>query len=200
VSALSSMVWRNFRLSAVQLATSQVGVRVRGSFGLLRNEVRSSISASKLRSCGKGVIFRYPIKIEFPENVEIGNRVSLGTYLHIWGAERVSIGNNVLIGSHVAISSVTHDYTLENMFDSVVAAPISIEDDAWIGTHAVILPGVTVGKGAVIAAGCVVTEDVPPRSIVAGVPGRVVKVRPPEDDMDPSLDVDAPGDYRSARV
>ena len=82
-----------------------------------------------------------------------------------------------MIASHVAISSVTHDHTGPAMWRTVVTRSIHIEEDAWIGAHAVILPGVTVGRGAVVGAGSVVTHDVPPYAIVAGVPARILRYR-----------------------
>jgi acetyltransferase-like isoleucine patch superfamily enzyme len=90
----------------------------------------------------------------------------------------VNIGDRVMIGSHVAITSLTHDYTAVAMNGTSLARPIVIEDDVWLGTHCVILPGVRVGCGAVVAAGAVVTKDVPPYTVVAGVPARLLKRRP----------------------
>jgi acetyltransferase-like isoleucine patch superfamily enzyme len=81
-----------------------------------------------------------------------------------------------MISSHVAITSLGHDTTAPVMLGTAICAPVIIDDDVWIGAHCVILPGVHVGQGAVIGAGAVVTRDVPPRSIVAGVPATVIKV------------------------
>lgn len=110
--------------------------------------------------------------------IELGDDVSLAGFIHIWGGGGVQVGNRVMIGSHTAITSVTHDYSAETMYGTVVVNPVIIKDDVWIGSHAVILPGVTIGEGAVVGAGCVVTRDVPPRAIVTGVPGRIVRLRP----------------------
>jgi maltose O-acetyltransferase len=90
----------------------------------------------------------------------------------------VEIGNRVMIASHVAISSLTHDHSRQSMRHSpVVQKKIVIEDDVWIGAGAVILPGITLGHGAVVGAGAVVTKDVPPYSIVVGNPARILKMR-----------------------
>ena len=78
-----------------------------------------------------------------------------------------------MIGSHVAISSLTHDHRSVKMHDTMIAKPVIIEDGVWIGSHAVILPGVTVGAGAVIGAGSVVTRDVAPYAVVYGVPAAI---------------------------
>ena len=113
-----------------------------------------------------------------PGEVRFGNEVTIAAYVHIWGKGGVTIGNRVMIGTHVSISSLTHDYATEVMFGSLIQKAVKIEDDVWIGSNAVIMPGVVVGCGAVVGAGAVVTRDVPPRAIVVGVPARIIKYRP----------------------
>jgi acetyltransferase-like isoleucine patch superfamily enzyme len=130
-----------------------------------------------LGRCGKRVDAQLPFVIAGPRQVEIGDDVSFSGFLHIWGMGGVQIGNRVMIGSHVAISSLTHDPAAAVMKGTCIAKPVVIEDDAWLGAHAVILPGVRVGRGAVVAAGAVVTKDVPARMIVAGVPARPMRRR-----------------------
>jgi maltose O-acetyltransferase len=84
-----------------------------------------------------------------------------------------------MIASHTAIVSLTHDYTRPDMrFAPAIGASVVIEDDVWIGAHAVIMPGVTIGRGAVVGAGAVVRDDVPPFAIVAGIPARLIRYRP----------------------
>ena len=140
----------------------------------------SELLKLRLGRCGSHVYLHSPLVIENGECVSVGDDVVIGAFVHIWGGGGVMIGHRVLIASHVAITSLTLSYTGPRVRETIRAAPIDIGDDAWIGTHAVILPGVRIGAGAVIGAGSVVTRDVPPRSIVAGVPARIVKNRPPE--------------------
>jgi len=120
--------------------------------------------------------------------IRIGDRTFIGNSLIVC-AEEVSIGNDILIAWGVTI--VDHDsHSLEwsgrkddvvnwlhgrKDWSRVAVAPVRIEDRAWIGFNAVILKGITVGEGAVVAAGSVVTKDVPPYSVVAGNPARVIK-------------------------
>lgn len=130
-----------------------------------------------MRSCGERVYFKYPVSIHAPEHVSFGNEGHIAEFVHIWGCGGVTIGDRVMIGSHAAISSVTHDHSDDRMFTSVNLGAVVIEDDVWIGTHAVVLPGVTIGKGAVVGAGAVVTRSVAPYTIVTGVPGRPLKTR-----------------------
>jgi len=132
---------------------------------------------SRLKSYGKAVDIQLPVVIKNPYNVEIGNNVSIASFVHIWGGGSVKIGNNVLIASHVAIVSETHDYDSTNIYSTHKIAPVLIESNTWIGSHAVILPGVTIGEGAVIGAGSIVTKNVEPFSIVAGIPAKLVKKR-----------------------
>jgi len=88
------------------------------------------------------------------------------------------IGDRLMIATHTAISLLTHNHTYENMhFAPIVAKSVVIEDDVWIGTNVSIMPGVTIGKEAVVGAGAVVTKDVPTLEIVTGVLAKVLKYR-----------------------
>lgn len=93
----------------------------------------------------------------------------------------ITIGNYVHTGVNVAMIAFNHGfYTREEPVkeQDYMDAPIEIEDDVWIGAGSTILSGVTIGKGAIIAAGAVVNKDVPPYTIVGGVPAKVIKERP----------------------
>ncbi len=133
-----------------------------------------------LKKCGWATTIDKYVTIRGGASVQMGEYCTINAYTHIWGHEGVVIGNRVLIASHVSITSLTHDYTRADMrFAPAIGAPITIHDDAWIGAHAVIMPGITIGKGAVVGAGAVVREDVPPFAIVVGVPARIVRYRFP---------------------
>jgi maltose O-acetyltransferase len=110
--------------------------------------------------------------------VEIGNNSGIGD--NAWlGA--VKIGDNVMMAPNVTILSRNHVFEdkLIPMSKQGVTEdnPVIISDDVWIGTRAIILPGVTIGKGSIIGAGAVVTKNVPEYTIVAGNPARVIKQR-----------------------
>ena len=142
------------------------------------NEIRIYLFSLDLKKFGKRSWIKFPVTFEGKDFIEIGDDVSINSFVHIWGHGGVKIGNRVMIAKHVAITSLTHDYTYENMrFAPIIAKPVIIEDDVWIGSNAVINPGVTIGKGAVIGAGAVVTKDVAPYAIVVGVPARLLKFR-----------------------
>ena len=90
----------------------------------------------------------------------------------------ITIGNNVSISQEVIILTADHDVRALNFAGR--SRPVIVHDYVWIGTRAVILPGVVIGEGAVVAAGAVVTKDVAPFAVVAGVPARQVGQRPTE--------------------
>ena len=102
--------------------------------------------------------------------------VAIGPYNIINAFDDCTIRRNSMLGPYVNINCADHGTEIgEPMrFQEGTYGPVVIEEDCWIGSHAVILKGVTVGTGAVVAAGAVVTRDVPPFAIVAGVPARVI--------------------------
>lgn len=91
------------------------------------------------------------------------------------GREGITFGDNVNVGSHVSIYTRQHDVDSPDFVE--VGAPVRVGDYAWIASHAVILPGVTIGEGAVVAAAAVVSRDVPPYTLVGGNPARVIRER-----------------------
>ena len=138
-----------------------------------------------LAACGSGVTFGDGCTVTSPETVRIGSDVSIGTgtWLSAVNAS-ITIGNKVMMAPEVAIICGDHHISSVGryMFDVTEKAPeddrpVVVEDDVWIGFRAIVLKGVTLGRGCVVGAGSVVTRDVPPYSIVAGVPARVVSAR-----------------------
>lgn len=108
--------------------------------------------------------------------VIIGDRSLIGLSSVVIGP--VKIGNDVMLAQHVVMSGLNHqfeDLSLPISQQPCTTAEIIIEDEAWIGANAVITSGIRVGKHSVVAAGSVVTKDVPPYSIVAGNPAKVIK-------------------------
>nr|WP_243870840.1 acyltransferase [Dorea formicigenerans] len=88
--------------------------------------------------------------------------------------KEIDIGDRVTIGPNVCIYDHDHNLKAESLEDSFVSERICIDDEVWIGAQAVILKGVHIGKGAVIAAGAVVVNDIPPDAIARGVPAKIV--------------------------
>lgn len=119
--------------------------------------------------------------------IVIGNACNFGAYNHITAINRIQIGDNCLTGKWVTISDNDHGITtLDDLQkrpqdrEVVSKGPVIIGTNVWIGDKATILGGVTIGDGAVIAANAVVTKNVPPYSVVAGIPARVIKSNLPE--------------------
>ncbi|HLJ69253.1 MAG TPA: acyltransferase [Chloroflexota bacterium] len=162
----------------VRLVTSHAGCTWATRTRQLFHAAKVASLRRALKGCGTSTSFSFPLTIMNPESVEIGDEVSIISFVHIWGAGGVVIGDRTMVGSHCAITSVTHDYGATEMYRTVVTAPVVVGRDVWIGAHAVILPGVRIGDGAVVGAGSVVTRDVPAGAVVAGVPARRIGVRP----------------------
>lgn len=132
---------------------------------ILQNAQRARIT-SRLKSCGQNVSLAVPIRIDFPESVEIGNDVVISPFVHMFGGGGIKIGSRVMIGPYTEIDSTTHDPYKRSMFGTHFQRQIIIEDGTWICAHCVILPGVTIGEGALIGAGSVVSTNVKPYSVV----------------------------------
>jgi acetyltransferase-like isoleucine patch superfamily enzyme len=113
--------------------------------------------------------------------VIIGDRTKIGLSNTIIGP--VTIGNDIRLAQNITLSGLNHNYTDVNLpihAQGVSTAPIVIEDETWIGANVVVLAGVTIGKHCIVAAGSVVTKDVPPYSVAVGNPARVLKKYNPE--------------------
>jgi len=137
-----------------------------------------------LKKCGKWLNIGLRVKIQRPSNVFIGNGVSIN--YGVWMAANnnpngnIYIGNNVLIRPYSILHSGNHNFKDPNKIiykQGFSFSNIVIEDDVWIAARCTILSGVTIGKGSVIAAGSVITKNIPPYSVVAGVPGKVISKR-----------------------
>lgn len=116
----------------------------------------------------------------FYDKLHIGSGASIATHVTINVDAEVRLGNNVSLGPYVKIYSGTHPIgpgSIRRLAD-VLAKPVTIEDGCWIGLGALVLPGVTIGRGSIVAAGAVVDQDVPPNSHVVGNPMQVVGTLP----------------------
>jgi acetyltransferase-like isoleucine patch superfamily enzyme len=113
------------------------------------------------------------------ESITIGNYVYIGPSAVLGAAAPVVIGDRCQFGANFSLVAENHKFESSGeIFDQGVSRKgIEIGKDVWIGNNVTVLDGVTIGDGAVIGAGTVVTKSVPPRAVVVGVPGRVIKVR-----------------------
>ena len=115
-----------------------------------------------------------PFYTDFGKNIHLGKNVFINADCKFQDQGGIYIGDDTLIGHNVVLATLNHEEDPENR-ENLIAAPIKIGNKVWIGSNATILPGVTVGDGAIIAAGAVVTKDVDSMSIVAGVPAKFVR-------------------------
>ena len=156
-------------------------------FILLRNifdRIVRYIMVSLFKFHGTNVIF-FPMHSSFSyKNIVLGNDVYIGPGACFSSNTSIIIGNKIMFGPNVTIMAGDHNisqigkymYDVEDKIGNN-DLPVIIEDDVWVGTGAIILKGVKIGKGSVIGAGSVVLKDVEPFSIVAGVPARKIKMR-----------------------
>ena len=107
-------------------------------------------------------------------NTTVGKRVFINSGCRFQDQGGITIGDDVLLGHNVVLATLNHDPVVARRA-SMLPAPIVIGDKVWIGANATVLPGVTIGKGAIVAAGAVVHRDVPPFTVVGGVPARILR-------------------------
>jgi len=129
-----------------------------------------------LGSYGKNMLIEPPVYIDYGSNLYVGDDFFMNFNCCILDDAPVKIGNNVMLAPFVQIYTATHplDHN-ERKSGYEYAKPVTIGNDVWIGGGAIICPGVTIGDRAVIAAGEVVTKDVPEAVVVGGNPARVIK-------------------------
>ena len=128
-----------------------------------------------LRFQGKEMDFNPTSRIDCPWNITIGSYSSVGNMAWIYALDKIEIGEKTCIGEQVKLLTGYHDITTRNF--AFKTKPIRIGSACWVATAATVLPGVTIGDGAVVAAGAIVTKDVEPWTVVGGNPARVIKKR-----------------------
>ena len=118
-----------------------------------------------------------PFYCDFGKGTVVGERVFINAGCFFQGQGGISIGDDVLIGHKVVLATIDHGLDPDQRHVHELGA-IHIGNKVWIGANATICRGVTIGDGAVVAAGAVVVKDVPPRTVVGGVPAKVIKKIP----------------------
>ncbi len=125
---------------------------------------------------GKGVIIRPTAEITYPWKLTIGDYVWVGDHATLYTLGEIYIGDNACVSQHSYVCAAAHDY-LKPTFD-IYSSAVVIEPEVWLATNVFVAPGVTVGRGAVVGACSVVTKNVPPMTICAGNPAKVIRPRP----------------------
>jgi acetyltransferase-like isoleucine patch superfamily enzyme len=116
-----------------------------------------------------------PFHADYGLNISVGRAVFIGYDCAFTGHGAINIADEVMIASRVNLVTAGHPVEPAKRRAYITVEPITIETNVWIGTGATILPGVTIGADSVVAAGAVVTHDVPPATLVAGVPSKVIR-------------------------
>lgn len=149
------------------------------------------IKKTLLKKCGNNVSLEHRCKMDW-YNVSIGNDVHIGENNHFMCTEApIDIKDHVMFGPDVIMITGNHRVDIVGKYMSEVGAtdkaikddePITLEGDNWVGARAIILKGVTIGQGAIVAAGAIVTHDVPEYTIVGGIPAKIIARRFSEED------------------
>lgn len=129
---------------------------------------------------GSGTILYGPLDFgcygDVFHHLQIGANCLLNGHIWIDTTANVRIGNHVTLGHHVMLVTANHDMSHPSFRGGTVRpGPITVSDGCWLAARVVVLPGVTIGEGAVVAAGAVVARDVPPHTLVGGVPARTLR-------------------------
>ena len=164
------MPWyKRWAIGGLLFFTKAVGCLPCQSLRMLIYRIALRLKAGRRVTIYGNVEMRSPWKITIGEDAVVGNDCLLD------GRRGLTIGRHVNISSGAWIWTLHHDIQATDF--QAVGAPVTIGDRAWICARAMVLPGVTVGEGAVVAAGAVVTKDVPPYAVVGGVPAKQVSER-----------------------
>lgn len=142
----------------------------------LDREARREAIREIFGSAGENCTVEQPLFCTYGTNVTVGDNFFLNVNGKLMDSGKITIGNNVFIAPDVSIITEEHALDIPQRRAGLeYARPVTIGDDVWICTGALILPGVTVGAGSIIGAGSVVTKDVPPGCLAAGNPCRVIR-------------------------
>ena len=138
------------------------------------DEIREIFSELTSKPVNETLRLVPPFHTDCGKNIHIGENVFINANCTMQDQGGVYIGNDVLIGHNACLLTLNHEFDPERRAE-LYPSPIHIEDKVWLGANVTVLPGVRIGYGAIVAAGAVVTKDVPAECIVAGVPARIIK-------------------------
>lgn len=137
-------------------------------------EIKSIFSEITGKDVDSSLVLLPPFYTDFGKNIRLGKNVLIQQLCTFFDRGGITVGNNVFIAPKVNLVTLNHDIDPENR-STTTAKPIIIHDNVWIGINSTILPGVTIGKNAIVAAGSIVTKDVEPSIIVGGNPAKFIR-------------------------
>lgn len=132
----------------------------------------STLLSQLFKAVGNKTIIKPPMTVVHGDKVEIGHNTYINPHILMMAAGGIFIGNNVQIAAYTKIITNNHDLYNRAV---ITCRPVLIADNCWIGAGAILLPGVSVGENSVVGAGSVVTKDVPPNTVVAGNPAKIIR-------------------------
>lgn len=147
-------------------------------YALGAGRIRRFCAGLMFEHCGKNVNIEHGAFLASGKDIEIGDNSGIGINCRITGP--LSIGSDVMMAPGVNIVTQNHeisDTEIPMRLQTAEKKKVTIGDDVWIGVNAIILPGITIGRGSVVAGGAVVTKDVPEYAIVGGNPARIIRMR-----------------------
>ncbi|MGZ6952025.1 MAG: DapH/DapD/GlmU-related protein [Acidimicrobiia bacterium] len=160
-------------------AKIQRGIRLTQRLNAIPSEEAAAIRAAWSELTGRPVDPTFslipPVHVQHGLNTRLGRNVFINQGCTLMDIGGIDIGDDVMIGPNVSLITAGHPLAPSRRRTGITAAPIRVERNVWIGAAAVVLPGVTVGEDAVVGAGAVVSRDVPPATLVAGAPARIVR-------------------------
>lgn len=172
VSFLLSLLPRSINLSLLTMMR-----HMPGNIGIA---IRYCCIKNLCKRCGDNVIVFPGAYLTYLESCIFGNNISIHENCNIGCKGELTVGNNVMISQGTSILTTEHDYkqlSVPMRDASVICKSVTIGDDVWLGAHSIITAGTTIGYGAVIAAGAVVTKNIPPMCIAAGIPAHIIGKR-----------------------
>lgn len=163
---------RNISLLVVLKISDLFSFGCRSSLNILKNHL--------IKFCGVKILgnafFDYGFRCICPHNITIGNGCSFGHFNRMWAFDTITIGDRVQTAIGLTIVAGSHDI---NSYAPLSNQSVIIEGDNWIGANVTIIGGVKIGRGAILAAGAVVTKDIPEFAIAGGIPAKILKFRTP---------------------
>lgn len=150
------------------------------AFRRKRTDARIKALRASFARLGEGVEFGETLYVEFPDRVKVGNYTYIGPWVKIYGRGGLNIGDNVMIAPEVLIQTSMHRYHDASMvpYDNIeLLRPVTVGNGVWLGQRCILMPGVEIAEGCIVAAGAVVTKSCSTGEIVGGNPARVIGYR-----------------------